>query len=115
MTWLWGLLAAGAVLWPDHISGPFDGIPLDRVAEAVLIGGVFPALCIRPGLLKTTRPRRRRAAGGVANRVGAVIRAGRMVREIRAARPLARDETVRRTPGTCAPTGARPTRRAPRS
>jgi hypothetical protein len=44
MTWLWGLLAAGALLWPDRISGPFDGVPLDRLAEAVLIAGIFPAL-----------------------------------------------------------------------
>jgi hypothetical protein len=44
MTFVWGLLAAVALLWPDRISGPFDGIPLDRTAEAVLIGAVFPTL-----------------------------------------------------------------------
>jgi len=58
MTWLWGLLTAGALLWPDHVSGSFDGIPLDRVAEAVLIGGVFPALWyIAPAFLRTSRAR----------------------------------------------------------
>jgi hypothetical protein len=45
MTWLWGMLAALALLWPGRLSGPLDGMPLDRAAEAVLIGIVFPALC----------------------------------------------------------------------
>jgi hypothetical protein len=44
MTLVWGLLAALALLWPDRISGPFDGIPLDRTAEAVLVGAVVPTL-----------------------------------------------------------------------
>jgi hypothetical protein len=58
MAWLWGLLAAGALLWPDRISGPFDGVPLDRLAEAVLIAGVFPALCfVCPEFLRTARAR----------------------------------------------------------
>jgi hypothetical protein len=38
------MLAAIALLWPGRISGPLDGVPLDRAAEAVLIGLVFPAL-----------------------------------------------------------------------
>ena len=55
---LWGLLAAVALLWPDRISGPFDGIPLDRVAEAVLVAGVLPALWyFHPGFLRTARAR----------------------------------------------------------
>ena len=54
MTWLWGLLAALALLWPDRISGPFDGVPLDRTAEAILVGVVFPALWwFHPRFLKT--------------------------------------------------------------
>jgi hypothetical protein len=58
MTWLWGLVAAAAMLWPDHISGPFDGVPLDGVAEAVLVGLVFPALWwFHPRFLQTTRAR----------------------------------------------------------
>src|SRR6185295_18024577 len=44
MTWAWGLLAAAALLWPDHLSGPFDGIPLDRAAEALFVGLIFPIL-----------------------------------------------------------------------
>ncbi len=43
-SWGWGLLAAVALLWPDRISGPFDGVPLDGAVEAVLVGVVFPAL-----------------------------------------------------------------------
>src|SRR5580765_3402285 len=44
MTAAWGLLAAAALLWPDRIAGLFDGAPLDRRAEAILVGVVFPAL-----------------------------------------------------------------------
>jgi hypothetical protein len=44
MTWVWGLLAAVGLLWPDRLSGPLDGVPLDRAAEAIAIGAVFPAL-----------------------------------------------------------------------
>src|SRR5438067_357794 len=45
LVWLWRLLAAMALLWPARIAGPLDGVPLDRVAEAIAIGLVFPALC----------------------------------------------------------------------
>jgi len=41
---VWSLLAALALLWPDRIRGPFDGIPLDGTAEAVLVGIVVPVL-----------------------------------------------------------------------
>ncbi|MEP7304155.1 MAG: hypothetical protein ABJA98_01430 [Acidobacteriota bacterium] len=44
MTWVWGLLAAAGLLWPDRLSGPLDGVPLDRLTETVLVGAVFPAL-----------------------------------------------------------------------
>jgi hypothetical protein len=55
---LWGLLAAGALLWPDRISGPFDGVPLDRIPEALLLAGVFPALWyFHPAFLRTARAR----------------------------------------------------------
>jgi hypothetical protein len=54
MTWVWGLLAAVALLWPDRVSGPFDGVPLDRAAETVLIGLIVPALCfVQPRFLTT--------------------------------------------------------------
>ena len=55
---LWGILAAGALLWPDRIHGPFDGVPLDRLAEAVLVAGILPALWyLHPGFLRTARAR----------------------------------------------------------
>ena len=44
MTGVSGLLALAALLWPDRLAGPFDGIPLDRQLEAVAIGLVLPAL-----------------------------------------------------------------------
>jgi len=51
-------LAAAALLWPDRISGPFDGVPLDRVAEAVLVAGLLPALWyLHPRFLRTSRAR----------------------------------------------------------
>src|SRR2546430_856255 len=54
MTLVWGLLAAAAVLWPDRISGPFDGVPLDRVAEAIAAAVVFPILWwLHPRFLTT--------------------------------------------------------------
>jgi hypothetical protein len=54
MTWLFGPLAAVALLWPDHISSPFDGVPLDRTAEAILVGVAFPALwMLHPPFLAT--------------------------------------------------------------
>ena len=54
MTLVWGLLAAAALLWPDRISGPFDGVPLDRVAEAIAAAVVFPILWwLHPRFLTT--------------------------------------------------------------
>jgi hypothetical protein len=54
VTGIWGLLAAIALLWPDRLSGPLDGIPLDRWPEAVAIGVLFPALCVfHPRFLAT--------------------------------------------------------------
>ena len=44
MTWIWGLILAVALLWPGRLSGPFDGVPLDTLAEAVVVGVLFPAL-----------------------------------------------------------------------
>jgi dolichyl-phosphate-mannose-protein mannosyltransferase len=44
MIGVWGLLASAALLWPDHLAGPFDGVPLDRQLEALAIGLVLPAL-----------------------------------------------------------------------
>jgi hypothetical protein len=54
LTWAWGLAAIAALLWPSRLSGPLDGVPLDAVAEGLLIGVVFPALLwFHPTFLKT--------------------------------------------------------------
>lgn len=54
MTWAWGLAAIVALLWPARTAGPLDGLPLDGVAEAILIGVVFPSLLwFHPGFLRT--------------------------------------------------------------
>jgi hypothetical protein len=54
MTWLWGALAALALLWPDRISGFLDGVPLDRALEAIAIGALFPIVwALHPQFLLT--------------------------------------------------------------
>jgi hypothetical protein len=55
MTWIWGVLAMAALLWPDRLSGPLDGIPLDRAIEAVLVGAVVPALWVFHSRFLATR------------------------------------------------------------
>jgi hypothetical protein len=58
MTALWGTIAALALLWPDRVNGVFDGVPLDRVAEALLVGVAFPALWwFHPSFLRSARAR----------------------------------------------------------
>jgi hypothetical protein len=58
MTWFWGLLAAAALLWPDRVSGPFDGVPLDRIPEAIAVAALFPLLwCLCPRFLHSRRAR----------------------------------------------------------
>ena len=52
---LWGVLAAAALLWPGRLHGPLDGVPLDRVSEAVLIGAVMPILCVLNAAFLRTR------------------------------------------------------------
>ncbi|HUQ86884.1 MAG TPA: hypothetical protein VM096_04940 [Vicinamibacterales bacterium] len=50
---LWGFAAIAALVWPDHLSGPLDGAPLDGVAEAILVGLVTPLLWwLHPGYLR---------------------------------------------------------------
>ena len=50
---LWGFAAIALLLWPDHLSGPLDGMPLDGVAEAILLGLVTPFLWwLHPGYLR---------------------------------------------------------------
>src|ERR1043166_6778611 len=42
---MWGLLAVVSLLWPARTSGLLDGLPLESsVANAVLVGVVFPSL-----------------------------------------------------------------------
>ena len=43
-TWLWAIAGAIALLWPARLAGPFDGAPLNRAAEAALIGGALAVL-----------------------------------------------------------------------
>jgi hypothetical protein len=52
---MWRVLTLIAMLWPSHLSGALDGAPLDRVAEAVLLGLVVPALMwAHPAFLRKT-------------------------------------------------------------
>ena len=53
-TGFWGCAALAALLWPGHLDGPLDGAPLDRVAEAILLGLVTPFLWwLQPGYLRS--------------------------------------------------------------
>jgi hypothetical protein len=50
---LWGCAAIALLLWPGHLSGRLDGLPLDGVAEAILLGLVTPFLWwLHPGYLR---------------------------------------------------------------
>jgi hypothetical protein len=52
-TGLWGGLALLAVLWPGHLDGPLDGLPLDGVTEAILLGLTAPILWwLQPSFLQ---------------------------------------------------------------
>jgi hypothetical protein len=44
MTILWTCLLMAAVLWPSHVLSPLAGMPLDRPAEAIVIGLAVPVL-----------------------------------------------------------------------
>lgn len=53
MTWFWGLAAAVALVWPDHMTSWFDGAPLDRPVEVIAVGLALPLLCgLHPAFLK---------------------------------------------------------------
>lgn len=41
---LWLAALAVGLLWPSHALGAFDGVPLNGIAEAVIIGVAVPAL-----------------------------------------------------------------------
>jgi hypothetical protein len=54
LTWAWGLAAIAALVWPARVAGPLDGLPLDGLGEAILIGVVFPSLLwFHPQFLRT--------------------------------------------------------------
>jgi hypothetical protein len=56
--WAWGLAAIVALLWPARTAGPLDGLPLDGVAEAILLGVAFPSLMwFHPRFLRTSMAR----------------------------------------------------------
>ena len=56
---MWGLLAVVALLWPARTAGLLDGLPLEStIANAVLIGVVFPSLLwFHPRFLRGRAPR----------------------------------------------------------
>jgi hypothetical protein len=50
----WGLLAIVALLWPARTAGVLDGLPLDGVVKAIVIGVVFPSLVwFHPAFLRS--------------------------------------------------------------
>jgi hypothetical protein len=54
-TALWGGAAIIALLWPGPLDGPLDGVPLDRPAEAILLGLTLPFLLwLQPNYLRST-------------------------------------------------------------
>jgi hypothetical protein len=58
MTTVWGVLAAIALLWPDRVLSPLDGIPLDGAFEAIAVGVVLPFLfLLHRSFLRTRRAR----------------------------------------------------------
>ena len=51
---IWGVLCIGALLWPSRLSGWLDGVPLDHVVEAVVLGVAVPALWwLHPAFLRS--------------------------------------------------------------
>jgi hypothetical protein len=95
MTWAWGLLAAAALLWPDRLTSWFDGIPLDRPAEAIVIGVVLPVLWIAHSSFLKRRGARIAILALVAWRVLAtttLVQDGWCVR-FQPERPYVRDQT----------------------
>ena len=50
---MWRVITLVALLWPSHLSGWFDGAPLDTPAEALLAGLIAPALIwLHPSFLR---------------------------------------------------------------
>ena len=44
-----------ALLWPGRITGPFHGLPLDGLADAIVVGVAFPVLWCFHGAFLATR------------------------------------------------------------
>ena len=90
---VWGLIAGLALLWPDRVRGPFDGVPLDGTLEAILIGVVFPALCCWYSGFLITRVARTCSVALLAWRICAsvfLVQSGWCV-QFQPARPFAKD------------------------
>src|SRR3954470_12955586 len=52
MTLVWAAVLMLAVLWPSRVLSPLDGVPLDGVVEAIVIGLAIPVLLwLRRGFL----------------------------------------------------------------
>ena len=55
---MWRIITLVALLWPSHLSGWFDGAPLDSLAEALLVGLIAPTLLwLHPSFLRKTAVR----------------------------------------------------------
>jgi hypothetical protein len=55
---VWRVITLIALLWPSHLSGWFDGAPLDSLPEALLAGLIAPALVwLHPSFLRKTAVR----------------------------------------------------------
>jgi len=55
---VWLIITLVALLWPSHLSGWFDGAPLDSLAEALLVGLIAPTLLwLHPSFLRKTAVR----------------------------------------------------------
>ena len=108
MTWVWGVLASAALLWPDRLAGPFDGVPLDRQLEAVALGIVLPALVVR---LRVS-PSRFTHIVIVLLCAWKVFsddaRYGQLVRTVRVSPAIRHGADRRPTRGICAPIGGAP-------
>src|SRR5262249_21620120 len=95
MTWIWGLVAVAALVWPDHVASALDGAPLDRPAEAIVIGLLVPTLWwLHPRFLGTRAARALIAALVVMKIVTgtAFVQEGFCVR-FEPQRPYVRDQT----------------------
>ena len=55
---MWRVITLVALLWPSHLSGWFDGAPLDSLPEALVAGLIAPALVwLHPSFLRKTAVR----------------------------------------------------------